>query len=86
MTSRCCVFRFEASHISRIVYDLCDGVKAVWQIDSVFSHELEADFWDHLTVEEIHYSLGVAGIALGVGYHQDGSAFLVQLSEQLHHL
>ncbi len=62
MTSRCCVFRFEASHISRIVYDLCDGVKAVWQINPVF--KLEADFRDHLTVEEIHYSLGVAGITL----------------------
>lgn len=29
-----------------------------------------------MTIKDVHDSLGIAGIALGVCHHQDGSAFL----------
>ena len=36
-------------------------------------------------VEEIYDAVGIVGIALRVGYHDDGGAFLVELFEQVHH-
>ena len=46
---------------------------------------LQFYFGNNLTIKEVDDALGIASIALGVGHHQDGSAFLVQLGEQLHH-
>ena len=46
----------------------------------------ECDFRNHLTVEQVDNALGIAGISLRVSHHQDSSALLVQLGEQLHHL
>ena len=47
---------------------------------------LQFNLWHYLTIEEVDGALGVAGIALRVGYHHNGGAFLIQLGEQLHHL
>ena len=38
-----------------------------------------------LTVEEVDDAVGVAGVALGVGYHDDGGAFLVEVGQKVHH-
>ena len=40
---------------------------------------------DNLTVEEIDDALSITCITLRVSHHHDGSTFLVQLGEQLHH-
>ena len=40
----------------------------------------------HLAVEEVYYAVGIVGVVLGVGYHDDGGALLVQFAEQVHHL
>ena len=47
---------------------------------------MRQDLLDNFTVEEIDDAVGVAGIALGVGHHDDGGAFLVEVGEQVHHL
>ena len=47
---------------------------------------LEFCFWHHLTIEEVYDALGITGIAFRVSHHNDCCSFLVQLSEQLHHL
>ena len=44
---------------------------------------LQFDLGNYLTVKQIDDALGVAGVALGVGHHQHGGAFLVQLGERI---
>ena len=40
----------------------------------------------YLPVVKVDDALGVGGIALRVGHHNDGGTFVVQLTEELHHL
>ncbi len=40
----------------------------------------------HLPVVKVDDALGIGGVALRVGHHDDGGALVVQLAEQLHHL
>ena len=44
------------------------------------------DVGDNITVEEVDDALGVAGVLDGVGYHEDGGAFAVELGEEFHYL
>ena len=58
---------------------------------SLTTHSLRLLFHLHLqlgydfAVEEVYDAVGIVGVALGVGYHDDGGAFFVELFEQVHH-
>ena len=48
--------------------------------------QLRQNFLHDFTVKEVDDAVGIAGVTLGVGHHDDGGAFLVEVGEQLHHL
>ena len=48
--------------------------------------QLREHLLHHAAVEEVDDAVGIAGVALRVGHHDDGGAFLVEVGEQVHHL
>ena len=48
--------------------------------------QLRQHLFHDLTVEQVDDAVGVASVALRVGHHDDGGAFLVEVGEQVHHL
>ena len=48
--------------------------------------QLRQNLLHDLTVEEVDDAVGVAGVALGVGHHDDGGAFLMKFGQKVHHL
>ncbi len=47
---------------------------------------LHSDLGDDVAVEEFYGAVGVAGVVLGVGYHDYGGAFFMEFGQKLHHL
>lgn len=46
--------------------------------------ELELVGYD-LAVKEVEYAVGIEGVTLVVGNHDDGGSFLMELFEEFHH-
>lgn len=42
---------------------------------------LQAFFCNDLTVKQVHYAVGITGIALRMGYHHNGGAVAVQFAQ-----
>ena len=72
---------------------LCSFVskKLIAHCSLLTTHSSQLLFHLHLqlgndfAVEEVYDAVGIVGVALGVGYHDDGGAFFVELFEQVHH-
>lgn len=57
------------------------NVSVYGKVTAVLFLCLQAFFSNDLTVKQVHYAVGITGIALRMGYHYNGGAIAVQFAQ-----